>query len=130
MESHPRTAADATTDSTPARAGEQVWMIINYVRADKRDEWEQFVRRIHAAAQQTQPDADKLVRAFLADKPNDDGTYTSVFLMDPVVEGVDYSIVAILTNAYGAEQANTYADAGFGCLAREGEAHEISPLAW
>jgi len=105
-------------------------VILNYVRADKRDEWEQFVRRIHAAAQQTQPDADKLVRVFLADKPNEDGTYTSVFLMDPVVEGVDYSIVTILTNAYGAERAKAYADAGFGCLVREGDAHEVAPLGW
>jgi len=39
---------------------------------------------------------------------NEDGTYTSVFLMDPLVEDADYDIVSLLTKAYGQEKAEEY----------------------
>jgi len=41
-------------------------------------------------------------------KPNEDGTYTYVFLMDPLIPDADYSILNYLKKMYGEEKANEY----------------------
>jgi len=41
-------------------------------------------------------------------EPNEDGSYTSVFLMDPVIKDGNYDISDILKKVYGDEQGEEY----------------------
>jgi hypothetical protein len=47
-------------------------------------------------------------RFLYSDEPNENGNYTSVFLMDPVVQDGNYSILDILKQEYGEEQGEEY----------------------
>jgi hypothetical protein len=88
-----------------AKQGERVWVRINNVRADKREQFEDFLENVlaPAAAQQLAP-AYPMTRFLYPTEPNEDGSYTYVFLMDPVVEGVDYHIGRLLEQVYGKER--------------------------
>ncbi len=92
-----------------ATEGEHVWVILHQVRAEKRDQYEQVMHEIVApAVAQAMPTAYLQTRFLHPTEPNDDGSYTYIFLMDPVVEGVDYSIEPLLKQVYGDERAADY----------------------
>jgi hypothetical protein len=88
---------------------ERVWVLLNHVKADK---WEQHERFVHdvlvPALEKVEPSALRRTRFLCPVEQNEDGTYTSVFLMDPLVEGADYDIMSLLKKAYGEEQAEEY----------------------
>jgi hypothetical protein len=95
--------------SSRAKQDETVWVLLNHVKADKLEVHRQFIFNVlMPAVQKVAPGLIHTVRFLEPTQPNDDGTYTSVWLMDPVVDGVDYSYVTLLTQAYGAEQAADY----------------------
>ena len=89
--------------------GERMWVLLNHVEADK---WEQHQRFVHdvlvPAMEKVEPFALRHVRFLHPAEQNEDGTYTSVFLMDPLVEDADYDILSLLTKAYGKEKAEEY----------------------
>ena len=86
-----------------------MWVLLNHVKADK---WEQHQRFVHdvlvPAMEEVEPSAVRHTRFLHPAEQNEDGTYTSVFLMDPLVEGADYDIMGLLTKAYGEEKAEEY----------------------
>jgi hypothetical protein len=92
-----------------AANGEQMWVLLNHVKADK---WEQHRHFVHdilmPAAEKVDPAAFRHTRFLHPAEQNEDGTYTSVWLMDPLIEGADYSFLGLLTKAYGEEQAKEY----------------------
>ena len=92
-----------------AAVDERMWVLLNHVKADK---WEQHVHFVHhilmPAAGKVAPSALRLTRFLQPAGQNEDGTYTSVFLMDPLVEGADYDILSLLKKAYGEEKAEEY----------------------
>ena len=92
-----------------AKQDETVWVLLNHVKADKLEVHRQFIFNVlMPAVRKVAPELIHTVRFLEPTQPNDDGTYTSVWLMDPVVAGVDYSYDTLLTQAYGAEQAAEY----------------------
>ena len=103
MEMQPR-AATGNTNFVPAIPGELVFLAVHYVRAEKRVQFEQYIHRIHAAAEHLHTEADHHVRVLLSNQPNEDGSYTYVFLMDPLIEGSDLRIDSLLTRFYGTEK--------------------------
>jgi hypothetical protein len=111
------TAADATTNYTAsalprAKNGDTVWVIINHVKADKRQQFEQFVHQVFWDSASKLSAADQQVfrqtRVLHPTVPEKDGTYSYIFLMDPYIPGGNYNISALLNKMYGEPKASQY----------------------
>ena len=97
---------------TIAKPGENVWVLLNVVKADKRQQFEKFLHEIFWAGSKKLGAADQKVfrqtRILHPTKAEKNGTYSYFFIMDPVVKGGDYDILSLLTKMYGAPKAKEY----------------------
>ena len=101
--------ANVARETIRAAEGEQMWVLLNHVKADKWEQHEHFVHNIlMPAAEKLDPAAFRHTRFLHPAEQNEDGTYTSVWLMDPVIEGADYNILSLLKKAYGEDKAEEY----------------------
>lgn len=92
-----------------AHQGEDVWVILNHVRAEKREAFEHFLHAIlMPAIAHTHPETYNKIRVLHPTKPNKDGIYTYIFLMDPLVPDGIYNISNILHEFYKHELADQY----------------------
>lgn len=95
-----------------AAEGEEVRVVVNTIKADKREQFEKFVFEIFwPLGKKVTGDERKAfiaTRVLLPVKANDDGTYTCLFLMDPVIKDIDYQFTPLLRRFYGAEKAREY----------------------
>jgi hypothetical protein len=92
-----------------AHQGEDIWVVLNHVRAEKRKAFEHFLHSIlMPAIAHVHPETYNKVRVLHPTKPNGNGTYTYIFLMDPVVPDGIYDISSILHEFYKPELANEY----------------------
>lgn len=113
-----------------AASDEHVTVILNHVKADKRQQFEQFVDALHQASQRAASSdrTAKLVheqtRVIVPTKPNADGTYTYIFILDPEVEGGNYRYKDVLTKGLGAAEAEKYVALNDEALARPQESYE------
>jgi hypothetical protein len=79
--------------------------VINVIKTDKREQFEDYVRKFDAAAAKVSvidPAIKQMVtqtRLLKATKANEDGTFTYIWLMDPLVEGAVYDMGVILEKA-------------------------------
>ena len=100
---------DTPREMIRAAQGERMWVLLNHVKADKLEQHKHFVKDIlMPAAQKVDPAAYRHTRFLSPAEANEDGTFTSVFLMDPLIVGADYTFLGLLTKAYGEEQAKEY----------------------
>ena len=106
----PKTYVDTREhEEIRAHAGEDMWVILNHVHPEKREVFEHFLHSIlMPAAAHVQPEVYNKVRVLHPTMPNPDGTYTYIFLMDPLVLQADYNIENILFEFYKPEQAKEY----------------------
>ncbi len=95
-----------------AAEGEKVWVIINHVKEDKRQQFEQFIHEVFwPMAKKLNAQDQRLFRQTRVLHPTtaeEDGTYSYLFIMDPLMEGGDYEILNLLTKMYGAEKGAQY----------------------
>ena len=92
-----------------AAEGDEVWVILKHVEADKWEDHKDFVINIFIpAAEKVAPTEMANTRFLVPTEPNENGTYTSIFLMDPVIKDGNYTILDILTKEYGEKQAEHY----------------------
>ncbi|WP_303310955.1 hypothetical protein [Hymenobacter sp. BT730] len=95
-----------------AAPGDSVWVIVNSVKPDKRQQFEKFVNEVFWPAAKKLPQEEQRVfrqtRVLYSGRPEKDGTYEYVFIMDPVVQGQDYDIEHLLQKMYTAERAAAY----------------------
>lgn len=95
-----------------ATEGEKVWVIINHIKADKRQQFEKFIHEIFwpMAAKLGWQDQQvfRQTRVLHPTKAEEDGTYSYIFIMDPIIEGGDYDIDNLLKKMYGPEKAAEY----------------------
>jgi hypothetical protein len=125
-------SSQAATERFSLRAapGQPMWVVLNHVKADKRASFEQFVHQIlKPMAAQTAPEQFRQFRVLHPVSPNDDGTYTYVFLMDPLVVGGDYSFDG-LKHIYGEEQAQVYLQLWEEALASPQVGYEVVQSEW
>jgi hypothetical protein len=91
--------------------GREVWIIANHFQPDQRERFEAFTREFWGlgnALGQTDPVVERTfsqTRVLHPTRANEDGTYTYFFLMDPVVDGANYSIAHLLERAASPEDA-------------------------
>lgn len=95
-----------------AVAGDTVSLVQYYVRPDGRDRFERFVRESYwPAVQEVARKNPERVRGFrqariiFPTRANPDGSFTYVFLLDPMVTGESYRILELLQQVYPAAEA-------------------------
>ena len=100
-----------------ADEGELVWIILNHVKPDKRQQFEEFmdimnqtfedlIKTDKVSAEEAM--AWKQMRFLHPTEANEDGSYTYVFLADPWIEGVESGIGYWLRQKYSEEEAQKY----------------------
>ena len=105
------TERDASVDRKTIRAVAGEWMSVwvNHVKADKWEQHDHFVHDIlMPATEKVDPSVLRHTRFLHPRQQNEDGTYTSAWLMDPILEDGDYEIPSLLKKAYGEEKGEEY----------------------
>ena len=92
-----------------AHEGQDMWVILNHVRADKKEAFEHFLHAtLMPAVAHVEPEVYNKVRVLHPTMPNKDGSYTYVFLMDPLVLEGEYNVENILFEFYKPDLAREY----------------------
>lgn len=95
-----------------AAEGETVWVLLNHIKADKREQFEKFIHEIFWPKAVDLAPADRQAfrqtRVLHPTEPNEDGTWTYVFLMDPLIPEQSYKILYYLKKMYSEEKAKEY----------------------
>jgi hypothetical protein len=96
---------------THAVAGDTIYVVEHIVRPDRRAQFERFLEQSYWPAARQIARTDPAVALMLRQtrviyplRANDDGTYTYLFLMDPVVHGETYNIHDLLSRVYDAAE--------------------------
>lgn len=101
-----------TATNNTAKMGEKVWFCAYHVKADKKQQYENFVHDIFWAGASKLSEAEQKVfrqtRILHPEKAEADGTFFYAFLMNPQIEGADYSIESLLKKMYGEKQGTEY----------------------
>lgn len=92
-----------------AKEGETMWVLLNHVKADKREIFERFMFHIiMPIVAHTEPEVLNKTRILNPTAANKDGTYTYIFLMDPLVAHGEYDFEPILKREYPQEKIAEY----------------------
>jgi len=111
--------------------GDEVWVFLNHVKADQWEKHKDFVMNVLIpAAEKIIPAEMGQTRFLYGTESNEDGTYTSVFLMDPVVENGNYNIEDILKKAHGDEQGHAYTEQWMESLAADQVGFTVKQSPW
>jgi hypothetical protein len=114
-----------------AHEGEAMWVMLTHIRPEKRKEFEHFLDAVlMPAAAHTNPEVFSKTRVLYPSLPNADGTYTYIFLMDPLVETGEYNISHILYDFYKPELADAYLKLWDESLARAQIEYDVVQSAW
>ena len=114
-----------------AHTGEDVWVLLNHVRAEKCQEFEHFVHQVlMPALSHIHPETHNKTRILHPMLPNADGTHTYIFLMDPVVADGMYSISGILYQYYQPNLADKYVAMWNEMLASPQVEYDMVQSAW
>ena len=109
MQANTPQGTDGARQTVRAVNGERMWIRLDHVKADKRELFERYSHEIlRPAVEQVEPSMFRQVQFLHPTEPNEDGTYTYVFLMDPLIEGADYDISESAEKRYGDAQAAAY----------------------
>jgi len=103
--------AQAAAQPTRAKPGEAVLLVLNTVRAEKKQQFENHMTKLWEALDKlsaSDPEARRInaqTRVLRPAGANADGTFTYVFVMDPLIPGADYDMASILTRAFGEQES-------------------------
>ena len=106
-----------------ASSGDPMWVILNHVKADKRQQFEKFVYEILLPALEENAKNDSKTRNLIEQtrmleprRANKDSSYTYIWLMDPLVKDADYSYPGILSRVHSPEETEKYISMQLECL--------------
>jgi hypothetical protein len=107
----PAAQAEAPKASPFLFAGDGA-LVLNYIKADKTADFEEVVGKIkEALAKSEKPERKAQAsgwKIFKAAEPGPGGSVLYVWIVDPVAKGSEYSVSAILTEAFPAEASALY----------------------
>jgi hypothetical protein len=93
-------------------AGDTVYLIEHYIRAERRQHFEDFVAQVLlpaferlSAPGSPRRDALQAVRLLRSIEPDADGAFVYTFVLDPYVRGESYNVLELLGEVYPPEQA-------------------------
>lgn len=94
----------ATAAPSPRVFGSDTGLVLNFVKSDKTADFEAVVSKLKEALQKsTNPQRREQAaswRVYKSPDPVAGGTALYVYIVDPVVKGGDYSVAAILAEAF------------------------------
>ena len=113
-----------------AKPGEEVWVWAYTVKADKRKQYEHFVHDIFWPGASKLSGAEQRVfrqtRVMHPAQANSNGTYTYLFIMDPLIKGADYGIESLTKKMYGSKQGTEYLKLFGGALAGNDVGYKVT----
>lgn len=96
-----------------ANVGDTVYLVEQPVRAERRQQFEEFVQQVlwpafqqSAAARPAGQQAVPRIRLLLPVAASEDGSYRYTFLLDPLVPGESYNILNVLREAFGEQEGS------------------------
>lgn len=106
----------------------QVWVIINYIKATSKADYEKWMTDIFFAPMKTTQDPilKKQFSTARWQKPvrqNDDKTWTYSIILDPAIPSADYDIEHYLSKTYGEAKSKTYMQQYESFMASAGQIH-------
>jgi hypothetical protein len=114
---------NTTASIQRAKEGDSVWIYINHVKADKRQDFEKLLHEVFFDSSSRLSDDQRRVfqqtRILHPTQAEKDGSYSYVFLMDPVISGGEYDIEKLMEKIYGKENAKQYMTRWASAEARE-----------
>ncbi len=109
--------SDLPAPQARASLNETVWVVWNRVKADKVSQFEDFnFNYLEPAVAENYPQMRSTVRALRPEEPNEDGTYTYFYLMDPATSPDGYDMTTALTAKFGKEKSDEYMNMFRDCL--------------
>ena len=112
LAAQPEPAAQAAPAKSPFMFSGDGALVLNYIKADKTADFESVVGKIkEALAKSEKPERKAQAsgwKIFKAAEPGPGGAVLYVWVVDPVVKDVEYSVSAILTEGFPAEAAALY----------------------
>jgi hypothetical protein len=114
-----------------AKEGETVCVLLNHVKAERREVFEHFMRDIiMPIVARTSPAVLDQTRVLFPTKPNEDGSYTYILLMDPLVTDGEYGLEPILKREYPPEKIDEYLRMFTDSLVAEQVEFVVTQSAW
>ncbi|MCF8295664.1 MAG: hypothetical protein K9I34_06330 [Bacteroidales bacterium] len=122
----PSCAQEVKNEKACAQIGDQVWIVKNVVQLDKAAQFENYCMEILApAAEKMNPAGKSSVRLMKAETVFPYHTINYYFVMDPVIQDVNYDMFVALEGAYGTEKAKEYYQSYLDCLSQENPSMEV-----
>ena len=120
-----------------APSGDPMWVLLNHVKADKRQQFEKFVYEILLPAPEENAKNDLKTRNLIEQtrmleprRANKDSSYTYIWLMDPIVKKADYSYTGILSRVHSPEETKKYISMHNECLVSPQVAYRVKQGRW
>ena len=111
------------SQTTESKQGDQMWVILNHVKADKRQQFEDFAYKVLLPALEENAISNLTTRKMIGHtrmleprRANKDSSYTYIWLMDPLVKDAIYSYPGILKRVYSPEETKKYISMNNECL--------------
>ena len=125
---------NSTTMIVKAKSGDQVLTVLNHIKFDKKEEFNNILfNEIFPAANayvdsseeknKLNNKAEKAFRVLLPKRMNKDSTWTFIMLADPYYEGALYNIMPSLEQKYGTEGADEVFGRWSDCFVGEQEVY-------
>ena len=125
------------SQTTESKQGDQMWVILNHVKADKRQQFEEFAYKVLLPALEENAISNLTTRKMIGQTrmleprtANNDSSYTYIWLMDPLVKDAIYSYPGILKRVYSPEETKKYISMNNECLVSPQVAYPVKQGRW
>ena len=125
------------SQTTGSKQGDPMWVILNHVKADKRQQFEKFAYEVLLPALEETAKSNLTTRKMIGQtrmleprRANKDSSYTYIWLMDPLVKDAIYSYPGILKRVYSPEETKQYISMNNECLVSPQVAYPVKQGRW
>ena len=125
------------SQTTESKQGDPMWVILNHVKADKRQQFEKFAYKVLLPALEENAKSNLTTRIMIGQtrmleprRANKDSSYTYIWLMDPLVKDAIYSYPGILKRVYSPEETKKYISMNNECLVSPQVAYPVKQGRW
>ena len=128
---------NVNSQTTKSKQGDPMWVILNHVKADKRQQFEDFAYKVLLPALEEIAISNLTTRKMIGQtrmlEPRcaiNDSSYTYIWLMDPLVKDAIYSYPGILKRVYSPEETKKYISMNNECLVSPQVAYPVKQGRW
>jgi len=125
------------SQTTESKQGDPMWVILNHVKADKRQQFEKFAYKVLLPALEENAKSNLTTKKMIGQtrmleprRANKDSSYTYIWLMDPLVKDAIYSYPGILKRVYSPEETKKYISMNNECLVSPQVAYPVKQGRW